>query len=365
MRTIAFTVLALCLATAASGQQVPLVPPLPPGPPPSVPAAPPVSSVPSVPPAQAAPGEGQLHADHVRYDVKTHALDAQGNVILTVGDTQIHADHLTYAPDAQRVQAGGSVVVKAGRTVVEAPAVTFALGADVMDGSGGVRLAEAEGTLTGDAMHANLRTREVAVSGGATLVRAGADGQTVISAPRILFRAATREAEADGGVALTQRDRVAHAERLFFSETADRAELYDHVVATQSMAPAAGAAGAGASTSAPSGAAASGSPSAGQVTLACDRLTIRLAARDMEASGNVTVARGSRSATGDRAVYTERDHRMLVTGHARMMDADGSRLRADQVTISLTDDAFEGSGNVATEFRVKRNAGQSGAPRAP
>ena len=329
MKALGIGVLALCLATAASAQ-VPLVPPDPPSP-----ASPPAS-------------EGRLHADHVRYDVKTRALAADGNVILTVGETQIHADHLTYAPAAQRVQAAGTVVVTRGQTVIEAPSAGFDLGADTMDAAGGVRLAQAGGTLTGDAMQANLRTHEVEVSGGAALTRGG-DTPTVIAAPRIRFRSDTREAQADGGITLTQRGRVARAERLVYAEIADRAELDGHVAVTQSADPAAG------KTPPP-------------VTLACDRLTIRLAERDMQADGGVTVSRGTRSATGDRAVYTERDHRMVVTGNARMVDGDGSRLRADQVTISLADDAFEGSGHVETEFRVKRTgqpAGHTGAPPAP
>ncbi|HEV2439580.1 MAG TPA: LptA/OstA family protein [bacterium] len=349
MRSIGAAALALWLATTASAQ-VPLVPPMPPGPAPSAPAAP----APAAPPAT----EGQLHADHVRYDVRTRALAAEGHVILTVGDTQIRADHLTYEPDALRVRAGGAVVVTRGEAVIQAPAVTFDVGADTMAAAGGVRLAQAEGTLTGDALQANLRTHEVQVSGAATLTHAGGPGHgagatpTVITAPRILFHADAHEAQADGGVTLTQHDRVARAERLRYSETADRADLDGHVVLTQSA------------SAAPTAPAAPVKP-APPVTLACDRLAIRLVERDMQADGNVTVGRGPRSATGDRAVYTERDHRMIVTGNARMVDGDGSRLRADQVIISLTDDAFEGSGHVETEFRVKRNTGHGGAPAVP
>ncbi len=86
--------------------------------------------------------------------------------------------------------------------------------------------------------------------------------------------------------------------------------------------------------------------------LRADRLVVRLRTRDMEAEGAVQVEQEGRLAAGDRAVYTERDRRIVVTGHVRMREADGSWLRADRVVIALDEEIFEATGNVETEFTV-------------
>ena len=43
-----------------------------------------------------------------------------------------------------------------------------------------------------------------------------------------------------------------------------------------------------------------------------------------------------------------------MTGSVVLLDKDGRRLRADMVVISLADETVEATGNVVTEFILRR-----------
>jgi lipopolysaccharide assembly outer membrane protein LptD (OstA) len=94
----------------------------------------------------------------------------------------------------------------------------------------------------------------------------------------------------------------------------------------------------------------------------CTRLTMTLRERDLVAEGPVSVTQMNRSASGDRGVYTEATRLLVVTGNVKMQDADGQRLRADRVVISLADETFEAEGNVQTEFVIRSSPAGGAGP---
>ena len=44
---------------------------------------------------------------------------------------------------------------------------------------------------------------------------------------------------------------------------------------------------------------------------------------------------------------------LVVTGNVHMQEADGRRLQADRVVISLVEETFEAEGNVQTQFTIR------------
>ncbi|HEX2715903.1 MAG TPA: hypothetical protein VHM88_27280, partial [Candidatus Acidoferrales bacterium] len=92
---------------------------------------------------------------------------------------------------------------------------------------------------------------------------------------------------------------------------------------------------------------------ASTATLSCDRLVIVLEGGDTQAEGNVTVHQEGRSIVGERASYSAKDRRVVMTGSVHIRDTDGSWLRADQVVIMLLQGAFEATGNVEAELPAK------------
>jgi lipopolysaccharide assembly outer membrane protein LptD (OstA) len=94
---------------------------------------------------------------------------------------------------------------------------------------------------------------------------------------------------------------------------------------------------------------------ASSMRLTCTRLTMAVRERDVTAEGPVTVTQKDRSASGDRGAYTEATRLLVLSGNVHMQEADGRRLRADRVVISLVEETFEAEGNVQTEFVIRAN----------
>lgn len=327
--------------------------------------------------------QGRLQADRIRYDARTGVLHAEGRVRFTLGDTTVQAARLTVDRKGQTVKASGDVVVRQPGGLLRAAELTYAirtrmieatgtvaldqddmaitasemkidLSARIVRARGGVRLEHPDGTLTGETLVARMKTKEAEVSGQASLLRrtprpsdvaqAGKAliEETRITADRMRLRWETDEAEAEGGVSVTQPGRTARAERLVYSDSRDLLELTGQVVVHQRDAERlTGGERAAGDTAAPT-------------TIACDRLVVHLRTQDLTAEGAIQVEQEGRLATGDRAVYTARDRVLVVTGHVRIRETDGSWLRADKVIISLAEETFEAEGSVETEFSVKR-----------
>ncbi len=306
---------------------------------------------------------GRLQADRVRYDVKAKVVLAEGNVRLTLGDVQIQAQRLRLEQGPQVAYAAGNVQVVQRETSLRTAELKYDLRSKVADATGGIKLVRKGSTLSGETMQANLRTQQADVKGKVTLVRVAEPlgsaedktlnvvGQqnTTITAPRIQFRWDANEAQAEGGVLMIQPDKVVRAQRVLYSESTGRAELVGDVTVEQLSGEWLVKGGLLDSPKDQETKRALQS----KTILTCERLLILLKARDMEAQGAVTVTQKGRVATGERATYTSKDRRIVMTGNVRMREEDGSQLRADQVVIALVEETFEAVGNVETEFRVK------------
>lgn len=339
-------------------------------------------------------GQGRLRADHVRYDAKNKVFSAEGNVRLVLGDVEVRARRLRLELNTQLAYAAGDVAVVQRATALRADEVRYEIRSKVAYASGGVVLVQEESTvraermtlkhdgrtqdvfaegkvtleqpgtvLTADFLSANLITKRAEAKGAVRLVRApqnassqdrlaAALGQepTEITAPKMILRWDVNKVLAEGGVVITQPGKTARAHRMIYSEMKGRIELDGSVVVEQSSgqwlvkggvleAPADEQTRKALETS---------------TVLRCDRLVILLKERDMQATGHVVVEQRGRSATGERALYTDKDRRIVVTGNVHMRDEDGSQLRAEKVVISLVDETFEAMGNVETEFPVRR-----------
>ncbi len=335
--------------------------------------------------------QGKLRADRVRYEARSKVFTAEGNVRLIVGNVEIQAQRLRLEQEPQLAYASGNVLVvqrdttlratevkyeirrklahafggvelAQGQSTVRAPRMDFDLAAQTMSASDGVRLMRDGTTIAGETMVANLRTKRGEVTGQVTFIRAAQPGeatkrtqrvigeqQTRIAAPRLVFHWDVDEAEADGGVVVTQPDKVLRARRVRYSDITHRAELEGDVVVeqfAQSLVQ-------GGIIEPPKDEETRRALT-GKITLTCERLVLLLDERDMHAQGAVLVTLKGRSAMGDRAVYTNKDREILLTGNVRFRDEDGSTLRADRVMISLADETLEAMGNVEADFLMKR-----------
>ena len=348
--------------------------------------------------------QGRLRADRIRYETKEQVIIATGNVSLVMGDLQMRADTLRLeqgpqiATAAGRVtiqqkemrltaasvryeirtevaDASGGVVVVQKDATIKAPQMRFDLREDVTTATGGVEVVQGGGTLTAASLRYQARTGDVSADGGVKMVREGstlagrrllanlttkradvrddvtlvrapgpspagsdrvaralAREETTVTAARIVFRWDTNEAEAEGHVVVRQQDRTGWADRMLYAEASNRVILTGNVIVEQlseQQAP----------------------RSTTRVT--CNRLTMTLKERDLEAEGSVKVTQKDRWATGDRATYTEATRLLVVTGSVRMQESDGRRLQADRVVISLVDETFEAEGNVQTDFVIR------------
>ena len=325
---------------------------------------------------------GRLRAERVRYDARAQVVVASGNVVLTLGEVEIQSDALRLEQATQVAVAEGRVRVQRRDQRLTAPTVRYELRTEIAEASGGVVLVQKDATMrapqmrfdlrgevttasggveashggtnmTAASMRHEARTGEVAAEGGVTLAQPGSrvtggrmqanlvtmradvrEDATLIrqditvTAPRIVFRWDVNEAEAERGVVVRQIGRTAWADRMTYSEPADRAVLTGRVVVEQ-----------------PSG--------EGLVRLTCNRMVMTLRDKDITAEGQVRVVQKDRWATGDRGTYTDATRILVVIGNVRMQEADGTRLKADRAVISLADETFEAEGNVETEFVIR------------
>jgi lipopolysaccharide transport protein LptA len=352
-----------------------------------------LAAVPAPAPPGVPDGPGRLRADRVRYDARNRVVVATGNVVLVVRDLEVRADRLRLEETPQIVTADGRVRVRQREAVLTAPALRYVLPdatADVTGGAvlvhgeatvraprirfdlreqataadGGVEVTQAGTTLTAAALHyrmatgdvtaegdirivqpgtvltgrrltGNLRTRRAEVRDDVTLVRTPtstaerANESVAVTAARVVIRWETNEADAEERVVVRQRDRVATADRLTYSEPQNRLVLAGGVVVEETG-------------------------SRGEVTrLTCVRLVMTLRARDFTVEGPLRVTQKDRWATGERGAYAEATRRLVVTGNVVVEEGDGRRLTADRVTVSLADDTFEAEGNVQTQFVIR------------
>ncbi|MDR7534320.1 MAG: LptA/OstA family protein [Armatimonadota bacterium] len=346
--------------------------------------------------AQAEESEvGRLRADRIRYDARARVVHASGHVALVVRGLEIRADRVRYEQETQIghfegavraigrgrhliaaalrydgrrevAEATGGARLVQGDLVVRASVLRFLLREDVADAAGDVEAVQgalrlsaaslrhdgrtgeviADGSVSlhrpgtrvsGPRLVADLTSRRAEITGGATLVSAaagGADGEeTTVTARRLVVRWDANEVEAHEEVVVRQRRRTAWADRLDYSEPRDRLVLTGKVVVEQQ---------------------------AGATRLSCARLVATLRTGDLEAVGPVTVVQPDRRATGDRATYAEATRVLVLTGQVRVEEADGRRLRADRVVVSLDDDTLEAEGDVQTEFLIR--PGSAGRP---
>jgi len=276
--------------------------------------------------------EMRLTAASVRYEIRTEVADASGGVVVVHKDATIKAPQMRFdLREGVTTATGGVEVVQGGGTLTAASVQYLARTGDV-SADGGVKMVREGSTLAGRRLLANLTTKRADVRDDVTLVRALAREETTVTAARIVFRWDTNEAEAEGHVVVRQQDRTGWADRMLYSEASNRLILTGNVIVEQlseQQAP----------------------RSTTRVT--CNRLTMTLKERDLEAEGSVKVTQKDRWATGDGATYTEATRLLIVTGGVRMQESDGRRLQADRVVISLVDETFEAEGNVQTDFIIR------------
>lgn len=339
-------------------------------------------------------GQVRIKAQRVRYDAKARIFTASGSVVLVFADLTVYADAMRVELGPMLASAGGHVrlrqkslaltadtlnvelrpqIVRASGGVavtdeglsLKAATLTYGLRSTDLDARGGVVLSQAGTTVTGEVVVANLKEKRGEARGGARVVRkpgpvpgrqsdAGrllASEETIVTASEMRLSWATGyEASASGGVRVLQRDKNAAADAMTYSEKDGRLVLEGSVRLEQLSGE--WLFKTNLITSPPK------DPETRkaleeQTVVTARRLVIVLAERDMEIEGNVKVVQQGRTAQGDRATYTEKDKKIVLTGNVLLTQADGSKLRSDKVIISLVDQTFEAVGNVETVFTLK------------
>jgi lipopolysaccharide transport protein LptA len=337
-------------------------------------------------------GDLEIRADALRVEQGPMVAMAEGNVRVRQRDTRLAAPSLRYEFRTEIAEARGGVVLEQQGATIKAPQVRFDLRTETTEATGGVEVVHSEGVLAAPSVRVDGRTRDVTADGGVTLtqpgsrvtgrwlkanlagrwaevredvtlVRAGdpappqpdrgtaplAREATTITAGRLRFRWDVNEAEAEDRVVVRQQDRTAWADRMTYSEPANRLVMTGHVVLEQLSGEWLTREGLAA---APRDAR-EREALASVTRLTCARLTMTLRERDIEADGPLVVTQKDRSASGDRGTYAHATRRMVVAGNVRMQEAGGQRLRADRVVISLVEETFEAEGNVMTEFVIR------------
>ncbi|MBI3998864.1 MAG: hypothetical protein HY355_07500 [Armatimonadetes bacterium] len=308
-------------------------------------------------------GERSLTAPVVRYEFRTETAEAAGGAVLVQSGTTIKAPTIRFLLRDEVTQASGGVEVIHGEAAVTAPTLRHEGRTGEVSAAGGVTLTQPGTRISGRRLIANLRARRAEVREDATLVRAAgppadrpggvadalAKEETTITAARIAFRWDVNEAEAYESVVVRQRDKTAWADRLSYSEPANRLVLTGRVVLEQTSGEWLVREG----LTSPPREATERQALAALTRLTCTRLIMTLRERDITAEGPLRVTQKDRWATGDRATYTEATRLLVVTGNVHVQEADGRRLQADRVVISLADETFEAEGNVRTEFVVR------------
>ncbi len=306
---------------------------------------------------QTAAAEGKVTAEQrdlrlttplLHYDLRAEVATASGGASLAQGDVTIAAQSLGLALREERVRASGGVVVTQGKTTLAAPTLDYSAKSGDAAAEGGIKVTQPGTTVTGKRLVANLHRRRAEVWEGATLVRdpppaerpgergeeGSREGQIRVTSHRMIFSWEVNEAEAEGSVVFRQRDRAAWADRMTYSEPSNRLVMSGKVILEQAADV--------------------------RTRLTCSRLVMTLREGDITVEGPVTVTQKDRSAVGERGSYTEATKLLVLTGNVRITEADGRRLRADRVVISLADETFEAEGNVSTEFTVR--TGPTGRP---
>lgn len=318
--------------------------------------------------------EVRLAAPSLRYEFRTEIAEATGGVVLEQQGATIKAPRIRFDLRADVTEATGGVEVVQGDATLAAPALRVEGRTSDVTADGGVTLTQPGSRLTGRRLKANLAARRADVREDVTLVRMGgaapgrsdrataalAREETTITAGRMLFRWDVNEAEAEDRVVVKQRDKTAWADRMTYSEPENRLVMTGRVVLEQLSGEWLVREGLASPPRDPR----EREALASLTRLTCTRLTMTLRERDIEAEGPLLVTQKDRSASGDRGAYTEATRRLVVTGNVRMQEADGQRLRADRVVISLIEETFEAEGNVVTEFVVRPGSARPGATRA-
>lgn len=338
-------------------------------------------------------GEIEIRADTMRYEQVPQVATAEGRVIVTRQQMQMTAPALRFEVRTDTAEASGGVVLSQQGTTVRAPRMRFALKEEVTVATGGVQVVHGDATVTAPTLRHDGRTGDVTAEGGVTLVQPGSkmtgrrlsanlparradmredvtlvrsapapppqartapspgapSEETTVTAARIVFRWDSNEGEAMENVVVRQRDKTAWADRATYSEPANQITLTGRVILEQLSGESLVREGV---LSTPRSA--EERQALGSVTrMTCTRLVMTLRERDAVAEGPLRVTQKDRWATGDRGTYTEATRRLVVTGNVRMQEADGRRLAADRVVISLFEETFEAEGNVETHFTIR------------
>jgi lipopolysaccharide export system protein LptA len=288
-------------------------------------------------------------------------------VVLVQGDATITAPRIIFDLHNEVIAATGGVEVVQGATTVTAGSLRHDARTGDVVADGGVTLTQPGSKVTGRRLLANLRTRRADVREDVTLSRAPgpppgppsgrtdqvatalAKDETTITAARIVFRWDANEGEAEDHVVIRQKDRTAWADRLAYSEPANRIVLTGHVILEQQSGEWLVREGVTTPPTDPTERAALASIT----RMTCTKLTMAIRERDVVAEGPVTVTQKDRSASGDQGTYTEATRLLVLSGNVRMQEADGRQLRADRVVISLVEETFEAEGDVQTEFVIR------------
>lgn len=314
--------------------------------------------------------DARLAAPALRYEFRTETAEASGGAVLEQQAATIRAPQMRFELRDEVTTAAGGVEVRQAESVLTAPSLRYEARSGDLTAEGGVSLAQPGSRLTGRRLLANLPARRADVRGDAVLVRepgpppspsdraaaALAREETTVTAGRIVFRWDVTEAEAEDRVVVKQRDKTAWADRMTYSEPSNRLIMTGRVVLEQLSGEWLVREG----LAAPPRDERDRAALASVTRLTSTRLTMTLRERDIVAEGPLTVTQKDRSASGDHGTYTAATRLLVVTGNVRLQEANGQRLRADRVVISLVDETFEAEGNVQTEFVIRPSpAGRS------
>ena len=289
--------------------------------------------------------QGRLRADHIRYDAKAKAYLAEGDVRLTLGDAEVRAQRLRLEHESQIAYVFGEVTVQQGGTVLSARNVTYDLTRKLARALGDPVLRQGGTTVRADRMDFDLERRRTLFHGAVRIVHKN----VTVSAPEMRYDASVDEAIAPD-VVVSQPGRTVRAHRLRYLPQAGRLELDGSVVVEQESGARLVEEGV---IQSPDDTEAQGLLSSAAL-LTCDRLIILTGERTARAEGNLLVKHQGRSASAAAALYADRERRLTMTGSVVLLDKDGRRLRADMVVISLADETVEATGNVVTEFILRR-----------
>lgn len=288
--------------------------------------------------------QGRLHADHVRYDARAKVYVAEGNVQLTLGDVELRAQRLRLEQNTQTLYAFADVRITQGDVTLTALTVTYNLRSRIALALGRPMLAQGFTTVRAGRMEFDLEKKQMSARDGVTV----AYKDVTVSTPELRYDAGIGEALAEG-VVVSQPGRIVHARRLRYLPRVGRLELAGTVTVDQESAERLVEEGVVQAQTDDEGR----RLLTARALLTCDRLVILTEERAVQAEGTVTVTQEGRSASATAAEYSDRNRRLTMRGDVVLRDKDGSRLRADLVTISLADEIVEATGNVVTEFNVK------------